>query len=413
MPLLRRDGFASGFSAALGVATLLVLLLLGYFLLKATAAVIAPFVGAMVVALLLDPLVDRVQTRLPRGRRLPAVLVVFLLFLLVFGGFLFLIVPRLIGQAQGLALRFPEYVETARTGINTYLLSHREIAGITLPENSDQLVEQYSAQAAAFLRASAGHIAAVIAGSVSRLLSVVLVPIIAFYLLSDFDRLRARLFFLLPDRFREGFRRTTLDVGIVFGSYVRGLVLVCSAYAVSAVMLLLFISLWFPGLRGYALLLGVAAGLLYAVPYVGALVTVLLTAVVALATGGGVPALLAAAGCLLVLNQIFDNGVMPRVVGGGVGLHPVVSLFALLLGGQLFGLWGMLLSVPIAGSVQVVLYRLFPRLATPTPLLYLHSGEAIAERRAAIAAERLAAQQEQSAAIADDLPPASHAARDA
>ena len=121
--------------------------------------------------------------------------------------------------------------------------------------------------------------------------------------------------------------------------------------------------------------------------------TVLLTAIIAMATGGGAPALLAAAGTLLLLNQVFDNLIMPRVVGGGVGLHPVIALFALLLGGQLFGLWGMLLSVPIAASIQVVLYRLFPRLSTPTPLLFLRSDEAIAQRRASTAAAA-AAQRE-------------------
>ncbi len=63
----------------------------------------------------------------------------------------------------------------------------------------------------------------------------------------------------------------------------------------------------------------------------------------------------------------------PRIVGGGVGLHPVAALFALTLGGALFGLWGMLLSVPIAASIQAILFRLFPKLTTPTPLSFLQA----------------------------------------
>ena len=75
----------------------------------------------------------------------------------------------------------------------------------------------------------------------------------------------------------------------------------------------------------------------------------------------------------LVINQVFDNIVTPRVVGGGVGLNPVVAIFALILGARLFGIWGMLLSVPVAASIQVVLFRLFPKLTTPTPASFLRA----------------------------------------
>jgi hypothetical protein len=74
---------------------------------------------------------------------------------------------------------------------------------------------------------------------------------------------------------------------------------------------------------------------------------------------------------VLVVNQIYDNIVTPRVVGGGVGLHPVAAILALALGARLGGFWGLLLSVPIAGSIQQILFRIFPKLTTPTPDDYL------------------------------------------
>lgn len=384
-PSTRRAWLSAGFHTALGVAIALLVLWVTYRVFQAAFAVITPFVVSIALALLLDPLINRVQSgaRWTRGRRQPAVLTVSVVFLLAFGALAFLLVPSLIAQAGKLAQRAPEYFDTLRQSLNTWLAGHRQIAGIPLPSNTDALIARYSEQVSSALRASVGHIAGVLAGSVGGLLSVVLVPIITLYLLSDFDRLRARAFFLLPESVRAPARRTARDIGDVFGGYVRGLLIVCLAYAVTAVIALFVLSFWVPGLRAYALLLGVAAGLLYAVPYVGALVTLLLTLVVTLATGGGTGGLIAAVVTLVVLNQLFDNVVMPRVVGGGVGLHPIVSLFALLLGGNLFGLWGLLLSVPIAGSIQAVLYRLFPRLAAPTPLILGRSDEEIAEQRAA------------------------------
>lgn len=523
--MTRPDSFRFGFYAALGAAILALLLYLGWWLLQAVMSIISPFVGAMVVALLLDPLVSLVQSRVTRGHRFRAVLIVFLVFLVVFTGLFTFVVPNLVAQTQrlvrwfspvtytvkraaegedrfvtvaegltttrhqvrglmnGQTYRFvvdavdadgvgnssvevlvtphddassssvgstrnnpePRAVEPVRptegppptgspaiapvppgdatgmegtvasegeenedktassaprqliavsgdgsarlswlapaagrsgfdelrTKVDAWLTSHRQLGPVKLPRNLDSITTQYSDQLAQALKVTAGRAASIVIGGVSSLLSVVLVPIIAVYILADIDRLRARLLFLLPDRVRVQALTYAQDVGGVFGNYVRGLFTVCALYAGAAMVALLGVSVAFPALRGYALLLGFASGLLYAVPYVGALTTVLLSAIVCVATGSGTTALLVSVGVLLALNQVFDNVIMPRVVGGGVGLHPILALFALLLGGTLFGLWGMLLSVPVAASIQVVLFRIFPKLAAPTPLSLL------------------------------------------
>jgi hypothetical protein len=75
----------------------------------------------------------------------------------------------------------------------------------------------------------------------------------------------------------------------------------------------------------------------------------------------------------LVVNQTFDNVIAPKVVGGGVGLNPVLAIFSLTLGGCLFGFWGLLFSVPIAASIQVILFRLFPKMTKPTPVSFLRA----------------------------------------
>jgi predicted PurR-regulated permease PerM len=152
--------------------------------------------------------------------------------------------------------------------------------------------------------------------------------------------------------------------------------IVSAAYGVVAFLLFLALGLMFKGgLGNYALLLGVVAGLLYPVPYIGPIATTFLAGIVSLATGQTAGQTVVVVLVALAENQIFDNVVVPRVVGSSVGLHPLATMFALLLGGTLFGLWGMLLSVPIAGSIQVVLFRLFPKLNAPTPLALLMPSE--------------------------------------
>ena len=162
------------------------------------------------------------------------------------------------------------------------------------------------------------------------------------------------------------------DVMGVFSDYLRGLVIVCALYGAATIGLLYLLSVWHHPLAHYALLVGAAAGILYAIPYLGSTATALVTFLVAFAAAtadhasglafGGIAVL-----ATLALNQVFDGVVTPRVVGGGVGLHPILAIFALVIGGELFGIWGMLLSVPLAGSIQAILFRLYPKLTHADP----------------------------------------------
>jgi predicted PurR-regulated permease PerM len=144
-------------------------------------------------------------------------------------------------------------------------------------------------------------------------------------------------------------------------------------------------SLFAPGIRSYALLVGVVAGVLYAVPYVGFLGTALLTLTVGVI--GHIPFTWVGAeiGLLFTLNMVFDNVVTPRIVGGGIGLHPLLAMLALLLGASLFGLVGMLIGVPVAGSLQAILLKRFPRLSAPTSDEVYALAEHLAEPAASAA----------------------------
>jgi len=372
--LAPRRYIQAGFYFALGVVLLAVLALFARRFAEATLTVISPFAVGLVLALLLDPLADGLMKR--SLSRMAASGLVFGVFLFLLVGIGWLAIPALIGQAGALAQNGPVYISGLQNTADHFLATHHKIGPVKMPANFSQLTSQVSGQVSGFLQKAGGGIGTFLIGSVTFVVQFILTLIIAFYFLVDIDRLRARLFYLAPEKWRSMMGHVGGDVGGVFSDYLRGLLIVCALYGVTTIGLLYGLSVFHHSLAQYALLVGAAAGVLYAVPYLGSLTTALVTFIVAFAaaTGdhqsglafGGI-----AVAASIVVNQIFDNVVTPRVVGGGVGLHPILALFALVIGGELFGVAGMLLSVPIAGSIQAILFRLYPRLTQPTPPPFL------------------------------------------
>lgn len=370
--LTPRDWVARGFYVALGVALLYVFATAVHEFGMAVLAVATPFVVGVGIAVLIDPLIRRVERY--HMRRSFAVLVVFGGFLMLVVGTAYATIPALINQAGEFATEGPTSVAKLKSSVDKYLAKHHKLGPIKLPKNSDTILSKVTETASEGIQKSAGNIAEVLIGSASVIFQAVVSIIITFYVLMDYDRLRSRFFFMVPAKYRGYVRSLSGDVGGVFAQYVRGLVLECTIFGICIVILLEGLAFIHPKLMDSALLVGALAGILYAVPYLGALVITLLCFLVSFAAGGfwfGV----GAAFVSFLINQAFDYIVTPRVIGAGVGLHPIAALFALALGGEMFhNVWGLILSVPVAGSIQVIIYRLFPKLCQPTPQDILDEG---------------------------------------
>jgi predicted PurR-regulated permease PerM len=372
----RRKAYARwvkvGFFFAVGVLGLVVLAEIGFELFAATLAIITPFATAMVIALLLDPIVDRMQrASIPR---VLAVSIVFLFFLGAVAAVLAFAVPTVIGQASTLTANIPIYINSNKANVNDFLSHHKSIGPFKLPKNWDVLTSQITVQIGAFIQRSAGGLATAVIVSVSTIVEVIITLIVGFYLLVDIDRIRARCLFLAPTKYRRKLDEIGQDIGKVFAAYIRGMTIVCMLYGFTtqiAIYGLAFMPKYGNVSIGqYALLLGVAAGVLYAIPYLGSFTIGIVTFLVAFSAGGfrfGVIALVVT----LIVNQTFDNVIAPRILGGGNGLNPVLVIFSLSLGGALFGVCGLLFSVPVAASIQVIFFRLFPKLTEPTPESFL------------------------------------------
>jgi len=312
--------------------------------------VLAPFIIAYLLAAALDPLVVQMEGR--GWRRGRAVLCIYAVFLLLFLISLFTLLPVAIAQVGEFAREVPVYIEKAPRLFEDV---RQRLGAIEIPQYLRDAITRHVGSIATTVAKRVAAWAQGIISSFGFLLWLVLIPVATFFLLNDIQRVRASLLRLVPERQRSMVQAMAADVADVFIRYLRGLAVVAVLYGLFILVTLLFLGV------PYAVALGVMAGALYPVPYLGPFVTTATILVVGAVTEGWGVAL-AAAGLSLFWNQVFDLWLFPRIAGRSVELHPVVCMIALLVGADLFGLPGMLFAYPAAGAVRIIGLRLLPHL---------------------------------------------------
>jgi predicted PurR-regulated permease PerM len=204
---------------------------------------------------------------------------------------------------------------------------------------------------------AAGGIAATVLGGVSKsgmtvigwLLNLVMIPVVAFYLLRDWDLLVERIHALLPRSIEPVVSRLASESDVVLGAFLRGQLSVMVALGV-----FYGVGLWFAGIS-VGPLIGMIAGLISFVPYLGAITGVIMAIVAALVQYQDWFHLLLVLGVFGIGQLIEGYVLVPKLVGDKIGLHPVAVIFAVLAGGELFGFLGVLLALPVASVVMVLL----------------------------------------------------------
>ena len=337
---------------------LALLLLLGACL-YVLAPVLTPFAVAALFAYLGDPLVDRLQRR--GLSRTMAVVLVFAVMSIVVVLVLLLLVPMLVRQVGHLVEQLPSYVEWLRARIEPLLVRYAGLSPGDL--GSDQIVDLLQAH-----WREAGGVAAGVVGAVTKsggtvlgwLANLLVIPVVIFYLLRDWDLLLARLHELLPRAVEPTVTRLVRDSDSVLGAFLRGQLLVMLALGVFYTL-----GLWAVGID-LALLIGMGAGLVSFVPYLGSIVGIGVGVVAAFVQyQDWLHPLLVMA--VFGAGQTLEGMVLtPKLVGDRIGLHPVAVIFAVLAGGQLFGFLGILVALPVAAVAMVLLRHAHER--------YLASG---------------------------------------
>ncbi|HKT29198.1 AI-2E family transporter [Dyella sp.] len=314
------------------------------------APVLMPFAVAAMLAYLSDPLADRLE-RLGLGRTL-AVSIVFVVLILAIAAALLLLVPLIARQIENLVLNFPRYLEWGRDTALPWLQAKLHLDPKAF--DTDRLVDQ--------IKEHLGSIGTVL-GTISRssvsvvawLTNLVLIPVVWFYLLRDWDRLVAWVDRMLPRSVQPTVEHLARESDSVLGAFVRGQLLVMLALAIYYGVALTLVGI------SVGPLIGMVAGLLSFVPYLGFITGFAAAIIASLVQHGDWTHLLMVVG-VFVIGQLLEGYVLvPRLVGEKIGLHPVAVIFAVLAGGYLFGFLGVLLALPAASVILVLLRYLAQR----------------------------------------------------
>jgi phosphoribosylaminoimidazole-succinocarboxamide synthase len=310
-------------------------------------SVLTPFLAGALLAYMFDPLVDRLETaRIPR----PAgtVLVILLAGLVLFG-LVLVALPLFQGQFVELSQRIPAAVDLLQTRFLPWLA---QTFGIVIDSDlgaaKTWLAEKATQNGAAWLPTLQTGAAAVI----GILVNVLLIPVVMFYLLKDWDVMTERVLTLAPRPWQGQVTRIAGSMNDVVGEFLRGQLSVMAALSIYYT-----VGLWAVGLD-YALPIGVLTGVLSFVPFLGFGLGMVLALLVALLQFGDWVGIAWVAGIYMAGQALETYVVTPKLVGTRVGLHPVAVIFALAAFGQLFGFLGVLLAVPMAAVLLVALREL-------------------------------------------------------
>ncbi len=328
-----------GAVVALVVATWLVLQLF--------ASVLLPFVAAAGIAYVLDPPTTRLaRLGLPRG-----IAALLMLLALIAAALLFalLLYPLILAQVGILFSRVPQYVAALQGWANQAITHLQQSFGSEVV--NDKLRELVSSQAGSMLSFLASALSRLIGGGFALfnvLTLMVVTPVVAFYLLRDWPRLIAMIDAWLPRRYAGVIRAQAREVDRILSAWVRGQALCCMLLAAYYVMALTLAGL------DLGLIVGLAAGLLSFIPYVGSITGGVTAIGLALAQFPTWHRVIVIAG-ILVVGQILEGYVIyPRFLGDRVELPAVWVIFALFAGGAAFGFLGVMLAVPVAATIGVL-----------------------------------------------------------
>jgi predicted PurR-regulated permease PerM len=327
-------------------------------LLYSVSSILTPFVAGTVLGYLLNPVADRLQAA--GLSRLGAAGLLLAVFIVVVGVAGLLLVPVLARQLEGFITSLPGYIAALQglfsewsgkltADYNALLKEHgleASMPTLDLQKYVNGLIGDNAANIGDFARSLLSRGVALI-----NIVSVLVVtPVVAFYMLLDWETMVTILDGLSPPRYREEVRQLAHEIDRAMAGFLRGQSAVC-----------LFLGSWyalglsFVGLN-FGFLIGVIAGFLSLIPFVGSITAFVLSISVALVQGWPNWRLPLEAIAVVCIGLFLDGNVLsPRLVGASVGLHPVWLMFSLFAFGALFGFVGMIVAVPVAAAVGVVL----------------------------------------------------------
>ena len=330
--------------AALAVMGLLLLVVL-WSLRGPLSTALLPLVLAVGLAYLLNPLVDALdQRRVPRP---VAILLIYCVLGASVGLLITYTVPRVASELTRLSEKIPEFTASLT---QTFLEWEERLQRSNFPPVFQDIIERNIMRTQEKLLTVLENTFEALLETFGRIFVIFLTPILTFYLLKDLHQIKRSITLILPGKRRRRLLAWLTHIDRTLGSWIRGQILIAFTVGLLTALGLKLIKLEF------AVLLGVIAGIFDVIPYFGPFIGGIPPVIIGLimSPAMGLKALLV----IVIVQQIESNLITPLVMGHSLGLHPLVVIVALLIGGQVAGFWGLVLAVPTAAIIKVTLEHL-------------------------------------------------------
>ncbi len=311
-----------------------------YFLFLVREVLLTFFLGAILAYLLFRPISFLERKGL---KRVWAILLLYLLLLAVFSLFFSLAVPAMVVELNQMAGILPDYAEQAQDMAKS--IDGMELGKLTpiLKENLNQIENKLFKGLENFLGGFYSFL--------GKFLALAFSPILAFYIINDWEKIRDAFLGLFSPSFRREIKALLEKIDEALIEFLKGHLIIATFVGIVTGTAAALLGVKFP------LLIGLVAGVADLVPYFGAFLGGFFAILIALSESLQLALYMGLA--VLLIQQVESNIITPRIMGGKLGMHPLLIVFALLAGGKLMGIWGMLLAVPLAAALKVIIQWAF------------------------------------------------------
>lgn len=308
-----------------------------YFLFMVREVLLTFILGALLAYLLFRP----VRFIENKGlNRIWAILVLYLLLIGIFALILSFAIPGIINELRELAGLFPRYAEQAQD-------MAEKVDDISLPGEFNQILNQNASRVRNFIYNGLDNFIKGLYNFLGKVFAIIFSPILAFYIIKDWEKIRDGFMNILSPGARRELRVLSEDIDNVLVEFFKGHLMVATIVGTLVGVSALILGVKLP------ILIGLLSGVTNLIPYFGPFL-------------GGIPAVVIASSeslrlaiymtiAILVVQQLEGNIITPKIIGDKLGMHPLIIVFALLAGGKLFGIWGMLFAVPVAAVLKVII----------------------------------------------------------
>lgn len=313
---------------------------------------IITFILALVFAYIFNPLVDMLEKKIKK--RSLSILALYVIIVGVFVLLGILVVPQIAEEIGKFIRNIPFWIEKVIRSINTFadqLTLDGSLPDDFIDSASEQVIQKLNELQATAIN-GISSVSDVFSSFAGRLVRIILIPVVAYYLLKDRDEIVEAVVKKVPEGNRESFYETARDIDQTLSEFVRGRLIMAAFVGVSTTILLFILGL------DYAIVIGMITAIADIIPYIGPLLGFVPAVAIAFVKSPLLALWVAAA--YVIIQWVENNIIGPRILGDSTGLHPLIVLLCLVVGGGMFGVIGMIFSVPVVAVIRILYVKFFP-----------------------------------------------------